>query len=210
MNILKEKHKKASCLFALAAGAMLLLSACQNKTQPEYLKAESSSPANETSIQAETSSSAKAQSLPQTNSYSNKVIKFNYPADWTFEENPTEDISYVNFFDSKSGSDPVFWYSRGEAWLTDFNRTGEDYKALLSESYSDVVISDLTKATIDGNEAIKLVFQYTANNVKYTMTQYETIVGPVSFQFNCTYKSDLSNDYESILNSIISTIEFTG
>lgn len=210
MNILKEKHKKTSCLFALAAGAMLLLSACQTKTQPDYLKAESSSPANETSIQTETSSSAIAQSLPQINSYSNKVIKFNYPADWTSEENPGEDISYVNFFDSKSGSDPVFWYSRGEAWLTDFNRTEEDYKALLSESYSDVVITDLAKTTIDGNEAIKLVFQYRANDVEYTMTQYETIVGPVSFRFNCTCKSDLSNDYESILNSIISSIEFTG
>jgi len=209
MNILKEKHKKTSCLFALAAGAMLLLSACQNKSQTEYLKAESSSPANESSIQSETSSSANVQPSPQINSYSNKVIKFNYPADWTFEENPTEDISYVNFFDSKSGSDPVFWYSRGEAWLTDFNRTEEDYKALLSESYSDVVITDLTKTTIDGNEAIKLVFQYTANNVGYTMTQYETIVGPVSFQFSCTYKTDLSNDYESILNSIIASIVFT-
>jgi len=210
MNILKKKHKKTSCLFALAAGAMLLLSACQNKSQTEYLKAESSSPANETSIQTETSSSANVQSLPQINSYSDKVIKFNYPADWVFEENPTEDISYVDFFNSKSGSDPVFWYSRGEAWLTDFNRTEEDYKALLSESYSDVVITDLTKITIDGNEAIKLVFQYKADDVEYTMTQYETIVGPVSFQFSCTYKSDLSNDYESRLNSIIASIEFTG
>ena len=210
MNILKKKHKKTSCFFALAAGTMLLLSACQNKPQPEYLKAESPSPANETSIQAETSSSAIAQSLPQINSYSNKVIKFNYPADWTSEENPGEDISYVNFLDSKSGSNPVFWYSRGEAWLTDFNRTEEDYKALLSESYSDVVITDLTKTTIDGNGAVKLVFQYKADDVEYTMTQYETVVGPVSFQFNCTYKSDLSSDYESTLNSIISSIEFTG
>ncbi len=58
------------------------------------------------------------------------------------------------------------------------------------------------------NKVIKLVFQYKADDVEYTMTQYETIVGPVSFQFNCTYKCDLSNDYESILNSIISTIEF--
>lgn len=210
MNFLKEKYKKTSCLFAFAAGAMLLLSACQNKTQPEYLKTESSSPSNETSKQAEISTSATDQSLPQINSYSNKVIKFNYPADWTSEENPEEDISYVNFFDSKSGSDPVFWYSRGEAWLTDFNRTAEDYKALLSESYTDVVITDLSKTTIDGNEAIKLVFQYKADDVEYTMTQYETVVGPVSFQFNCTYKSDLSNDYESILDSIISSIEFTG
>ncbi len=210
MNFLKEKYKKTSCLFAFAAGAMLLLSACQNKTQPEYLKTESSSPSNETSKQAEISTSATDQSLPQINSYSNKVIKFNYPADWTSEENPAEDISYVNFFDSKSGSDPVFWYSRGEAWLTDFNRTAEDYKALLSESYTDVVITDLSKTTIDGNGAIKLVFQYKADDVEYTMTQYETVVGPVSFQFNCTYKSDLSNDYESILDSIISSIEFTG
>ncbi|MBE5975381.1 MAG: hypothetical protein E7251_12370 [Paenibacillaceae bacterium] len=80
----------------------------------------------------------------------------------------------------------------------------------MSESYSDVVITDLSKTTIDGNEAIKLVFQYKADDVEHTMTQYETVVGPVSFQFNCTYKSDLSNDYENILDSIISSIEFTG
>lgn len=180
-----------------------MLTACQNKTHSEYLKTDSSSSVNETS------SSAEVESLPKTNSYSNDAIKFNYPAEWTFEKKNTEDQSYVDFFDPKSGNDPVFWYSRGEAWLTDFNRTKEDYKALLSESYSDMVVTDLTKTTIDGNDAVKLVFQYKANNTEYTMIQYETIVGYVSFQFKCTCKSDLSIDYEGIMNSIISSIEFT-
>lgn len=204
----KKKHRRTLCLIVLAAGVMCTLIACQ-KTHSEYLKTDVSSPAIETSMSAEPPiSSATEPSLPKTNSYSNKVIKFDYPGDWTVDKNTTEDISYVDFFDSNSGGDPVFWYSTGEAWITDFNRTEEDYKTLLSESYPDIVITDLTKTTINGKEAVKLVFHYTSNGTKYTMTQYQTIVGYVSFQFNCTYKSDMSDDYESILNSIISSIEF--
>lgn len=203
----KKKQKRTLCLIVLAAGAMWSLIACQNKTHSEYLNADSSSPINEISMSAESSSVAETSS-PKTNSYSNKVIKFDYPGDWTLEKKTTEDTSYVDFFDSNSGGHPVFWYSRGEAWITDFNRTEEDYKTLLSESYPDIVITDLTKTAIDGNDAVKLVFHYTSNDTEYTMTQYETIVGYVSFQFNCTYKSDMSDDYEIILNTIISSIEF--
>lgn len=141
--------------------------------------------------------------------YSNDNIKFDYPSDWTIKENPTEDISYISFYSFDSRDKPVFWYSNGEAGLTDFDRTEEDYKTLLSESYTDIDITDLTKTTIDGYDGIKLMFTYTLKDEEYVMTQYETVIGYASFRFNYTFPIQKSTENESILETIISSIKFT-
>ncbi len=146
---------------------------------------------------------------PMITSYSNDGIKFDYPSDWTIREHPTEDIYYVSFHNSNSGDEPVFWYSKGEAWLTGFDRTEEVYKTLLSESYKNIDITELTKTTMDGYDSIKLVFTYTLKGKEYVMTQYETVIGYASFQFNYTHPTNKSTENESIFESIISSIKFT-
>lgn len=147
-------------------------------------------------------------SLLMISGYSNDSIKFDYPSDWTMKENPTEDLSYVSFYSPDSGDEPVLWYSNGEAWLTDFDRTEKDYKTLLSESYTDIDITNLTKTTIDGYDAIKLVFTYTLEDKEYVMIQYETVIGYAFFRFNYTYPTQKSAENESILELIISSIKF--
>lgn len=199
------------CLLVLILGTMGTLVACQKETNGAALSVDANANAsNETSLSVEPSiSPSPIPSLPMTSHYSNKNINFDYPSTWTFTENSTEDISYVKFTDPNSEIVPVFWFSKGEAWLTDFKRTEENYKALLSDSYQDVAITALKKTTIGGYDAIKLVFTYTLKDVEYTMIQYETIVGYASFKFNYTYTGLFNDSFKSIIQSIISSIEFT-
>jgi Antirepressor regulating drug resistance, predicted signal transduction N-terminal membrane component len=147
-------------------------------------------------------------SLPMFYYYSDDSVKFVYPGEWSIKENSTEDEFYVSFYNSDAGDDPVFWYSKGEAWLTDFDRTEKDYKTILSESYSDFHITDLIKTSIDGYDAIKLVFTYILKDKEYVMTQLQTVIGNVSFQFNQTYPTRKSTENERYLKSIISSIQF--
>ncbi len=148
-------------------------------------------------------------SVLRISSYSGNRLTFDYPSDWTMKENPTEDSAYVNFYSSASEEEPAFWYSRGEAWLTDFNRTKEDYQILLSESYKELDITELDKTTIDGYDALKLVFTYSLKDTKYVMTQYEIVAGYVSYQFNYTYPAESSTESEGKLKVIISSVKFT-
>ena len=148
-------------------------------------------------------------SLPVITGYSDRSLQFNYPSDWTIKDNPTEDVSYVSFYNADSQEDPVFWFSKGEAWLTDFNRTEKDYKTLLSEGYTDSNITSLIKTMIDGYDAIKLVFTYTQKDKEYVMIQYETVIDSASFWFNYTYPSEKSTENKNIMEDIISSIKFT-
>lgn len=216
----KYKGTLAFCFIIFLVGTLGTLVACQSKIDDKAIKVEtdvdssnssSALPSTQTPEPAKPldSTESEASITPVFNNYSNKFIQFDYPGRWLLNENSTEDISYVSFYDVNSESEPVFWYSMGEAGLTDLKRTEKDYETLLLESYPDIVVTALTKTSIGGFDAIKLMFTYTKDDVKYVMIQYETIVGFASFHFNGTYELSISDAYESEVDAIISSITFS-
>lgn len=67
-----------------------------------------------------------------------------------------EDGNEISFWNSEGKK--VLWVDIGEAWRVNLEMTEEDYKELLSETYDEVEIIELSKTNIDGYEANILTF----------------------------------------------------
>lgn len=155
-------------------------------------------------------------SKEKTEHFSNSFLSFIYPDNWDLQENSSEDISYVSFSDTASQTDSSFRISQGEAWLTNFDLTEEDYRQLFSESYEKVEIHSLTNMEIDGRKGIKIEFtckmgkneEHSAEENTYYMVQYETVVGYASYQFLGSCPKELQDSYTPAFDSMISSVRF--
>lgn len=142
-------------------------------------------------------------------SFSNSFVRFSYPANWKISENQTEDTNNVTFSDTLSDdSEPIFRVSQGEAWLTDFTRTKEDYQALFADSYENVNVKNVETMQLDGCPAVKITFQCTISNKNYSITRYETLVGYASFCFQHCAPLEEEESYADPLEMLIGTVEF--
>ena len=88
--------------------------------------------------------------------YENNNISFEYSNTWELKELQHEDGNEISFWNSEGKK--VLWVDRGEAWRVNLEMTEEDYKELLSETYDEVEIIELSKTNIDGYEANILLF----------------------------------------------------
>ena len=137
--------------------------------------------------------------------FKNDYIQFNYPSTWSYSADPMEDYTSYDFSDS---SPMKFWYTMGVALLTNLEYTQDDYLTMLSSQYFDLEILEFKNITIDDYDGIKLKYVYTIEDKEYFMIRYETIVGPASQRFFCTYLVEYLDVYEETCDEIILSVEF--
>lgn len=133
--------------------------------------------------------------------YESNNISFEYSNAWELKELQHEDGKEISFWNSEG--EKVLWVGRGEAWRVNLEMTEEDYKELLSETYDEVEIIELSKTYIDGYEANILTFSYNCDGIRETIKRYTVIVGYAFCEINIS--SVLS---EEEINSFVDSIEF--
>ena len=112
-----------------------------------------------------------------------------------------EDGNEISFWNSEGKK--VLWIDRGEAWRVNLEMTEEDYKELLSETYDEVEIIELSKTNIDGYEANILTFSYNCDGIRETIKRYTVIVEYAFCEINI---SSLLSEEE--INSFVDSLEF--
>lgn len=133
--------------------------------------------------------------------YENNNISFEYSNTWELKELQHEDGNEISFWNSEGKK--VLWIDRGEAWRVNLEMTEEDYKELLSETYDEVEIIELSKTNIDGYEANILTFSYNCDGIRETIKRYTVIV---EYAFCGINISSLLSEEE--INSFVDSLEF--
>lgn len=138
-------------------------------------------------------------------SYHNPSFELEYPDTWEIKEESGEDGNTVRFYDEKG--EAVFWFEQGEAWRVDLNTTKENYKEILTESWQEVEIEELSEVKVDGYDARKLIFTCTVNGEKRTITKYICVVGYAFFELNFMDSADATHvdSIAAVLESIVFT-----
>lgn len=133
--------------------------------------------------------------------YENNNISFEYSNTWELMELQHEDGNEISFWNSEGKK--VLWIDRGEAWRVNLEMTEEDYKELLSETYDEVEIIELSKTNIDGYETNILTFSYNCDGIRETIKRYTVIVEYAFCEINI---SSLLSEEE--INSFVDSLEF--
>lgn len=87
------------------------------------------------------------------------------------------------------------------------NMTKENYKEILTESWQEVEIEELSEVKIDGYDAKKLIFTCTVNGEKRIITKYICVVGYAFFELNFMDSADATHvdSIAAVLESIVFT-----
>jgi hypothetical protein len=216
---IKKKYFLHLLMICILIFPVLIFSACESTVQNIASVPQEEIPAQSTGKESEeievSLSTVKKDITPETSSeqpnettYSDDNIMLEYPSEWTVEKIQGEDGSRVNLFAPDRKDNPVFRFDRGEAWRVNLEYSEKDYQNLLLENYPDIEIIELSKTTIDGCNANKLIATYSDNDQKYTMVQYITIVGPAFAEFSAYYPAEAETEYAEVISSIISSVKF--
>ncbi len=136
--------------------------------------------------------------------FKDNYVQFNYPSTWAYSVDPKDDVTSYDFSDATSMR---FWYTMGVSLLSNLKYDEDDYRTLLSESYSDVDFLELKNLTLDGYDAIKMKYLYSKDDEEYFMIRYDTIVGNKSLRFFCTSVIEHLGDYEDICDDMMQSVD---
>lgn len=223
---IKNKKSKLCLSILLLYFSFTLLSCSPNSTEEESKSSEELNTSESTSSIEETEptieptiddvmkpleyeSSGKGPVLSITKPSYDKTFKddylqFNYPSTWAYSVDPKDDVTSYDFSDATSMK---FWYTMGLSLLSNLKYDEDDYRTLLSESYSDIDFLELKNITMDGYDAIKMKYMYSKNDQEYFMIRYDTIVGNKSLRFFCTSVIEHLGDYEDICDDMIQSVD---
>lgn len=133
--------------------------------------------------------------------YESNNVCFEYSNAWELKELQHEDGKEISFWNLAGKK--VIWVEVGEAWRVNLEKTEEDYKELLSESYDEVEIIELSKTNIYGYETNILTFSYNCDGIRETIKRYTVIAGYAFCEINISFALS-----EEEINSFVDSIEF--